>query len=53
MGLPFGSKVEYASELLSQIPVPGTMIRAPNELPNVCVAETTLPYWSATTKCVV
>src|SRR6516162_2716118 len=53
IGLPFGSKVQYCIELLSQMPVPGTSTLLPKSIPSVCVDVTTLPCESATTKCVV
>src|SRR5262249_19884624 len=53
IGLPFGSKVQYCIELLSQMPVPGTSTLLPKSMPSVCVDVTTLPRESATTKCVV
>src|SRR5215813_11692984 len=53
IGLPFGSKVQYCIELLSQMPVPGTSTLLPKSMPSVCVDVTTLPCASATTKWVV
>ena len=40
-------------ESLSQMPVPGGIVLLPKTLPRVCVALTTFPSRSATTKCVV
>src|SRR5215213_2056347 len=40
-------------ESLSQMPVPSGITRLPKTLPMVCVALTTFPSRSATTKCVV
>src|SRR5215213_9595661 len=52
-GLPEGSNCEYVMELLIQMPVPSGITLLPKMSPRVCVADTTLPSPSATTKCVV